>query len=274
MKITLIGAGNVATHLGWALQQAGHEVVGVWSRTLDSAMLLAERLHAQAYSYQEACEPTDSTLPTSDLCIVAVKDDALADVSTHLLPLAPKAIWVHTAGSVPMEVLTGKGALHTGVFYPMQTFSKCKEVRFAEVPLFLEASDDATLQALHHVADSLGTKHYDLDGEGRKYLHLAAVFACNFTNHCYALSAEILQRIHLPFDIMLPLVQETAEKVHHLPPHQAQTGPAARHDAHIIAQQETLLADQPMLRALYKALSDSIEQRINPTHDTIRPTED
>lgn len=256
MKITLIGAGNVATHLGGALVKAGHEVVAVVSRTEASATALAEGLGCPSYAI-DAFRPSSD----SDLFIISVKDDAVAEVAERLIPIAPNAIWVHTAGSLPMSILEGHGAKHVGVFYPMQTFSRTKAVDFSRISLFLESN--TCLDTLQQVATSL-TKHvYQLDSEGRKHLHLAAVFACNFVNHCYALSAAVLHEVGIPFEVMLPLIDETANKVHTLSPRQAQTGPAIRNDHTIMQRQHDLLADSPQLQQIYDLLSQSIQSSLN-----------
>lgn len=254
MTLTLLGAGNVATHLGMALQQAGHRICQVWSRTETSAAWLAERLGCPAVSGMEA------RLLPSDGYIISVKDDALEQVARCFIPQAPEALWLHTAGSMPMDILRGKGTTRIGVFYPMQTFSKHKAVDFSEIPLFLESPAD--MNVLQELAHSLTPKVYQLDSEGRKHLHLAAVFACNFVNHCYALSARVLKEVGVPFEVMLPLVDETARKVHELAPAEAQTGPAIRGDRVVMARHEALLQEERM-REIYHLLSESI----HTTHD-------
>ena len=247
MNIALIGRGRVATHMGKALLKAGHKVVSVNSRTL--AELLQ---HADIY-------------------IIAVKDSALQEVIEHLcsrLQTSAPPFWegmgvgcedplfVHTAGSMPLSVFEGY-ADRCGVLYPMQTFSMDREVDFREIPLFIEASDAASLQQIRALADSISQHVYELSTADRKYLHLAAVFACNFANHCYTLAADVLQKKGLPFDVMLPLVDETARKVHELHPKDAQTGPAARGDQNVMAAQSALLDGR--LQAIYNLMSESIQ---------------
>ena len=254
MTLTLLGAGNVATHLGMALQQAGHRICQVWSRTTASASWLADRLGCPAASGMEA------RLLPSDGYIISVKDDALEQVARCFIPQAPETLWLHTAGSMPLDILSGKGAARIGVFYPMQTFSKFKTVDVSEIPLFLESPTD--MAVLKELAYGLSTKVYQLDSEGRRHLHLAAVFACNFVNHCYALSARVLKEVGVPFEVMLPLVDETARKVHELAPAEAQTGPAIRGDRVVMARHEALLHEERM-REIYHILSESIQT----THD-------
>lgn len=267
MKVTLIGAGNVATHLGQALKKAGHEIVEVWSRTALSAEELATRIGATAKAYgqlptgENAEHPSAAhnrpTLAAADVYLLSVKDDALALVAQHFIPQAPHAIWAHTAGTMPLSVLHGMGATRIGVSYPMQTFSKAKEVDFSKIPLFIEGQN--CKEELWQLAQSITPKVYELDSEGRKHLHLAAVFACNFVNHCYAMSAQTLEQVGIPFEVMLPLIEETADKVHQLTPLEAQTGPAIRGDKNVMARQEALIHDDTM-RSIYQLMSQHIQQ--------------
>jgi predicted short-subunit dehydrogenase-like oxidoreductase (DUF2520 family) len=182
----------------------------------------------------------------------------LTDVVQQLVQGREEQFFAHTAGSMPLELFQGP-AHHYGVFYPMQSFSKERRINFSEVPVFLEASDVQTLTLLKTLSATLTPHIYELSTDERRYLHLAAVFACNFANHCYALSAEILQQHGLPFSVMLPLIDETARKVHYLSPLEAQTGPAIRYDLNVISKQQQLL-DDPAMKELYERLSKSIYQ--------------
>lgn len=252
-RIVLIGAGNVATHLGIALQQAGWEIVQVYSRTDASASELGNRLQVPfVTSMAEVC--TDA-----DVYIVAVKDDALKELIPELVKGREGGLFVHTAGSVPMSVWEDHDIRH-GVFYPMQTFSKQKPVDFRKVPFFLEGDGVETLLMLRGLACSLSEKVYDATSEQRMALHMAAVFACNFTNHMYALSAYLLEKNGLPFDVMLPLVDETARKAHQLAPKDAQTGPAIRKDMNVMNKHLDMLAGEPELKELYEKISKSIQE--------------
>ena len=232
MKVVLIGRGRLATNLLAALQQAGHEVVSINSRTLEGLPLEA------------------------DAFIVAVKDSALEEVIRRATKGREQQLFLHTAGSMPMSLFEGHTSRY-GVFYPMQTFSKERLVDFAEIPVFIEGADPA----IRPLAESISRRVYELSTEARKYLHLSAVFACNFVNHCYALSAELLEQHGLPFDVMLPLIDETARKVHELHPHDAQTGPAVRSDENVIRMQSALLADNPELQQIYELLSLDIHRK-------------
>ena len=229
MRIALIGRGRVATHMGKALLKAGHKVVSVNSRTLAEL-------------------PQDA-----DVYIIAVKDSALQEVISKVTKGREGQLFLHTAGSMPLSVFEGY-ADNAGVLYPMQTFSMDREVDFREIPLFIEGADPR----IRAVAESLSAHVYELSTADRKYLHLAAVFACNFANHCYTLAADVLQKKGLPFDVMLPLVDETARKVHELHPKDAQTGPAARGDQNVMQAQASLLDGKA--KEIYELLSQSIQE--------------
>ena len=233
MKIVIIGRGRLATNLEHALLSAGHEVVSINSRTLEA---LPEE---------------------ADVFVIAVKDAALVDVIRAATKGRENQLFVHTAGSMPMDLFAGLTA-HYGVFYPMQTFSKERLVDFNDISLFLEANDQTSMERLKMLAASLTTHVYELDSEGRKHLHLAAVFACNFVNHCYALSAEVLAAKGLPFSVMQPLVDETARKIHELAPVDAQTGPAVRGDQNVMQMQAAMLAENPNVQHIYEVLSNDI----------------
>lgn len=253
MKIILIGAGNLATHLGKAIFAAGHDVVQVFSRTMQSATALASEVGAQPVSDISAVRAD------ADLYVVSVKDSALAELVPALCKGKETKVFLHTAGSIPMDVFQGM-ALHYGVLYPMQTFSKQREVDFSQIPCFIEANDEHALLLIGDVAHQVSSRVYHLASEDRKYLHLSAVFACNFVNHCYALSQEILEEHGIPFDVMLPLIDETAAKVHELDPKEAQTGPAVRYDENVLRAQGALLKSNPQMKDIYDRMSMSIHK--------------
>lgn len=252
MRIVLIGAGNLATNLGKALFRAGHEIVQVYSRTEVSAKTLATVLK---------CSYTDTlseVVDNADIYIVALKDSVLSSVADLLYERLADKFFVHTAGSLPMDVLP---FIRRGVFYPMQTFSKNKEVDFSVIPCFVEAATEVDTQVLKKLALTISDTVYELDSENRKYLHLAAVFCCNFANHCFSLGANLLkQHGNLPFSVMLPLIDETAAKLYSMSPQEAQTGPAVRWDENVMEKQMQLLAGTPDLQKLYELLSKSIHE--------------
>ncbi len=250
MRIALIGAGNLATNLGKALKNKGLEVVQVYSRTNESASALADIL---ACPYVTAI---DAICCDADLYIVALKDSALAEMAVQIVNRNEGALFVHTAGSMPMDTLPCE---HRGVFYPMQTFSKTKEVDFSEIPIFIEAQNEKDLLVLKQLANTLSRSVYELNSENRKYLHLSAVFCCNFANHCFAIGERILKEHGgVPFEVMLPLIDETARKLHSLSPQEGQTGPAVRWDENVIGKQLSLLDDEPVMQEIYKLMSKSI----------------
>ncbi len=271
MKIVLIGAGNLATHLGKALHAAGHDIVQVFSRTMQSAETLASLLDAEPLT--DIAQVRDD----ADVYIFSVKDSALVqlvaqlcrheadglgeDGAVNALRKAKKGeherVFLHTAGSMPMSVFKGM-AQHYGVLYPMQTFSKQREVDFSIIPCFVEANDEFAQKQIEGLAREISGRVYQLSSEDRKYLHLSAVFACNFANHCYAISQELLEEHGIPFDVMLPLINETAAKVHEMKPKDAQTGPAVRYDENVIGKQSKLLENHPHFKKVYDSMSKSI----------------
>ena len=271
MKIVLIGAGNLATHLGKALHAAGHDMVQVFSRTMQSAETLASLLDAEPLT--DIAQVRDD----ADVYIFSVKDSALVqlvaqlcrheadglgeDGAVNALRKAKKGeherVFLHTAGSMPMSVFKGM-AQHYGVLYPMQTFSKQREVDFSIIPCFVEANDEFAQKQIEGLAREISGRVYQLSSEDRKYLHLSAVFACNFANHCDAISQELLEEHGIPFDVMLPLINETAAKVHEMKPKDAQTGPAVRYDENVIGKQSKLLENHPHFKKVYDSMSKSI----------------
>lgn len=249
MKIGLIGAGNLATQLGKALKRKGHDVVGVFSRTEVSAESLAEKLST-------SWTTSLSEMPDADLYIFSVSDAALPTLVQQFGTLRPHSFCLHTAGSMPLSVFSGK-VKHYGVLYPMQTFSKARDVDFKYIPCFVEAGDENDLFTIRELAQSISSRVIPLSSEQRQKLHLAAVFACNFVNHCYNLGAKLAEKADLPFDVLLPLIDETASKVHTLSPQEAQTGPAIRYDKNVLEKQEAAL-DEENLKEIYQLMSKSI----------------
>lgn len=246
--IVVIGAGNVATHLSQALHGAGHRILQVYSRTRESAQLLASRLGCPYAT------SLDAVRGDAQVYILCVKDSVLEEVARGLQGRIGDALVLHTAGSMPMEVLPYP---RRGVLYPMQTFSRDRQVDFAEIPLFIESATDEPL--LRELAQSISRHVYAMGSEQRKHLHVAAVLACNFVNHMYALSSDVLQEAGIPFEVMLPLIDETARKVHNLSPLQAQTGPAVRFDQNVMQAHEAMLPTD--VREIYRLLSQSIHRK-------------
>lgn len=255
MKIVLVGAGNLATNLGKALLNAGHDILQVYSRTAASAETLAALVGGSPVTELDriTCE--------ADVYILSVKDSVIADIVPVICKGRAQKVFLHTAGSVSSSVFEGM-ALHYGVLYPMQTFSKSRLLDFSDIPCFVEGNDDLAFETVHNLADSISSRVYLLNSEARKHLHLAAVFACNFVNHCYAISADILSKHSIPFDVMLPIIDETARKVHVMSPYEAQTGPALRYDGNVIRMQSEMLKNNPIVKQIYEYMSVSIHHSV------------
>lgn len=250
MKIVVLGSGNVATHLAKALKAKGEEIVQVYSPNLDNAQLLANSLVTEAVNDLKAIKQD------ADLYLISVKDDAIESIAAELETVS--GLVVHTSGTTDIQVLSANVKL-AGVFYPLQTFSKTKEVSFDHIPLCIEANNENQLGVLKKLASKLSTRVYELGGDKRKILHLAAVFACNFPNHLYALANRVLKENDLDFEIIRPLIAETADKVMTNLPENVQTGPAVRADETTINKHLSMLSDMPELQHIYQTLSDSIK---------------
>ena len=252
MKVVLLGAGNLATHLAKALKSNKLEIIQIFSRTIDSAQTLAQQIN---------CDFTNKIAdisPNADLYIYALKDSVLNDVISKTGHF--KGIHAHTAGSVDINIFEGKSKRYA-VFYPLQTFSKTKDVIFADIPIFIEASSSEVEKNMVQLAKTIGCKHHIIDSTQRSQLHLAAVFACNFSNLMYGLAADIVGDANLDFDILKPLINETASKINFLSPIEAQTGPATRFDLDIIEKHKSLISDYPALTDIYDKLSKLIYAR-------------
>lgn len=264
MRLTVIGAGNLASSLAPAIVRAGHTVVQVYSRTRRSADALASAVGASAVT------DLRDVGNSAEVYVLAVSDDAIVTLLPVLCAGKDDKVFIHTAGSVPMSVFGGF-ARHCGVLYPMQTFSKSRTVDMRHVPLFIEASDSRAEETVTAIARSLSDNVTPIDSDGRQRLHIAAVFACNFVNHCYTLAADILAEEGLPFDILLPLIDETTRKAHVLPPLAAQTGPAARGDNAVIDAHTAALAATPDIENVYGALTRSIRLRHATDNNKTKP---
>jgi predicted short-subunit dehydrogenase-like oxidoreductase (DUF2520 family) len=250
MKITLLGAGNVGTHLAIALHKAGFVLHQIYSR---NAQLLPPLSHlCQAGT----CSNLSALLPNSDIYLIAISDNAIASFAQQL-HLPPTAIVAHTSGSMPMSALAGI-AKH-GIFYPLQTFSPNKSVNWATIPLLIQGSDPDTTQTLSQIAAQLSPHIYCLTDEQRTVIHLAAVLVNNFSNHLMTIAHDILQQHQLPFDILKPLILETAQKVQTQLPQQVQTGPAKRGDTQTINKHLQLLQTMPNdIQQLYRDMTQLI----------------
>lgn len=251
-RISFAGAGNVAWHLANRLKAKGFSISRIWSRDIANAQSLAGSCGA------EACEDISSLGQETDLIIIAVADKAIAEIAAGLGHY--EGMLVHTAGSVPMDILA-KHAENYGVLYPLQTFSKGIPVDLHSVPFFTEASSEELLQALNLVAQSLSAKVHFADSRQRLMLHTAAVFANNYTNLMYVISHDILSGSGLPADALHPLMLETARKAVSGDPLSMQTGPARRNDTPTLEKHLAALASNPEYAELYKLLASIISKK-------------
>jgi predicted short-subunit dehydrogenase-like oxidoreductase (DUF2520 family) len=250
-KVIILGAGNVATHL--AINLAPNCFIAqIYNHRLMSAKQLADRVGALT----QAIDSLSALDTDADIYIISVKDDAVAEIANALKGFG--GVWVHTSGSVPPQTLAPITDTY-GVLYPMQTFSKNVDVDMSEVPIFVEGTDATTLSKIKEIAGLLSTHIYDSTPENRMRLHIAAVFACNFTNYLWAQSAEILKGIDLDFSIMQPLIKATLDKAITIDPEQGQTGPARRNDMTVINKHLSLLDGSK--HDIYKTLSQYIIEK-------------
>lgn len=248
IKVVIIGSGNVAQHLVKAFRNSGKaKLVQAFARHPEklSGILPPDRI---AVSYDEIAE--------ADVYIISVSDDAIEAVSAQL-PFSGRLV-VHTSGSVGIDQLHNKN--RRGVFYPLQTFSKNKEVDFNRIPICLESEQEADYKVLEDLALSISPLTYAISSKQRQALHVAAVFVNNFTNHLYALGSDICNENNIPFDILKPLIQETAAKINTLTPIEAQTGPARRNDLKTIQRHLDFITDAGN-KELYTLLTQSIQRK-------------
>lgn len=233
MKIDIIGEGNVGTHLFKAFKECAN-VVLVNSRTF-----LDFRNDSQIY-------------------IICVKDDVVADIAQKIAPLIPSdAVLCHTSGSLDIDILNGIHK-HIGVLYPLQTFSKDVEIDYQNIPFFLEANDLLTKNNLEKTVKLVNERYYFISSEARRKLHIASVFSCNFVNHLWALSEIYLNEADLSFNFLMPLIQETVRKIEKKSPFELQTGPAIRYDKKIINKHLDCLSYNQNMKKLYEDLTNSI----------------
>lgn len=246
MKIVIIGSGNVAYHLSKAFCEKGIEISQIFARNPTSLQAIAEELNI----------PSSSTnLAEADLYIIAVSDDAVHKVSK--LITNENALVAHTSGSLPKEILSG--SFRKASFYPLQTFSKTKSLNYDEIPFFIEAENLADENLLQLLAEKISHNVMVSNYEKRKYIHLTAVFSCNFVNHLFARAKEISDSQDIPFHYFLPLIDETVKKIHTMEPKNAQTGPAVRNDQSILQRHEELIHDEEQLK-IYKTINESIKK--------------
>lgn len=242
MNIVIIGRGNVGSNLQHGFAQKG--------------------VRTQMVSSREGLD----RLPIADVYIYAIRDEALLSVAQKIAEEAilcsnkhlRTALHLHTSGTMPLSVF-GETIPHAGVMYFFQTFSKAKLIDdFSQIPVFVEGKQIDDLSAIFTLAQTLTPRVYEASQHDRERLHVAGVFANNFTNQMYAIAADILRDTHIPFQVLLPLIDQTAEKVHHLPPSEAQTGPAKRKDEQVMRHHLSLLKTEEQ-QQLYRLVSKMIQ---------------
>lgn len=257
MNVTFIGSGNLAWHLAPALDNTDFAVKEVYSPTIRHAAALVEKL------YEATIRPTlDFSLSTSKIFIIAITDDAISEVAQQII-LPENAFLFHTSGSQPLSVLGYAPTPNIGVFYPLQTFSKGKKIEWKDTPIFLESENSETDKVLSAMAKSISKKIHKVSSRERKALHVAAVFASNFTNHMLNLSKEILKKNKLDFELLKPLIVETINKSLAIGPENAQTGPARRGDLEILDHHLEFLKNDEELAEVYRVISQHIVDRYN-----------
>ena len=233
MNIVIIGQGNVATNLDYAFRKKG--------------------IACQMVSSREGLDH----LPAANVYIYAVRDEALPSVVAQVVGVG-KSLHLHTSGTMPITVF-GDDKPHAGVFYPFQTFSKARLIEdFSTVPVFFEARGIDDISAVYSLALTITSRVYEASQHDRERLHVAGVFTNNFTNLMYTMAAELLKNTHIPFSALLPLIDETAAKIHTLSPREAQTGPARRGDENVMNHHLSLLTEEQ--QAIYRLLSDAIQK--------------
>lgn len=249
MKTVIIGAGNVAWHLSHALTAAGMDVVQVFSRSELSAKNLAEKI---------GCDHTtavEEINPHADFYLVSLRDEITAHVIGQL-KFSP-ALIAHTSGTLPISVFPSH-FINTGVLYPLMTFSKTIALENSIIPICVEGSNDKATEEIYKIACALSEKVSKLDHRQRVQLHLAAVFANNFSNHLFSIANELLEEHKISGSMLYPLMQETVRKAIELGAANGQTGPARRSDSEVIEKHLNLLADHPRYREIYRMLTESI----------------
>ncbi|MEI8006606.1 MAG: DUF2520 domain-containing protein [Bacteroidota bacterium] len=253
-NVVIIGAGNLATHLALALHKKGVNVVQVLNRSRQAGERLARRVHAL---YKADLSEAGFK---ADLFILAVSDSAIEDVAGQL-GLKDQFL-VHTSGSVAIEVLSGASS-NTGVFYPLQTFSKNKPVNFSKIPVCIEANTPGNEEKLLQLGRLISNRVLPLSSEQRKVLHMTAVFAGNFSSFMYTIAEDLLKKHDIPFSLLKPLIQQTAATAKHEDVFGRQTGPAIREDAKIMDEHLEMLAEYEVYMDIYDLISKSIIKHKN-----------
>lgn len=254
MRISFIGAGRVATHLAKAFQQH-HKIVEIYSRSIERAELLATQLNSSAVQRWEQMSQE------IDLLVLAISDQSISSVIQEVSTHFKDVLIVHTSGSTHLHALT-EYHWKSGVFYPLQTFSLEREIEWSNTPLFIETHQEQDLVILQNLAEALSQRVYAYDSVQRLSLHLAAVFACNFSNYCYDMAKQVVDAKAVDFSLLYPLILETAKKATVHDPKTVQTGPAVRGDQNILNMHQQMLSDleREDLKQIYALMSQGIQR--------------
>ncbi len=248
IRVVILGSGNVAQHLyAGFLDQKHAKVIQCYNR---------KRLLFHPAQEENSITDDIGSLKEADIYILAVSDIAITPLSAQL-PFKNKLV-VHTSGSVPMKALCNLNK--RGVFYPLQTFSRDKNIDFDSVPICIEAEEEKDVHLLKDLATPLSSKIYEISSDQRNILHVSAVFVNNFTNHLFSIGNAICKEHNIPFEILYPLIQETVQKVIQMNPDQAQTGPAIRKDTKTIERHLNILSD-PLQKEIYQTLTKAIQSK-------------
>lgn len=250
--ISFIGAGNASTHLAKALHKAGINISEIWSYHPENATILADQVKAKV------CTKINSISTKVDLIIISVKDDAMESVIRQL-PAGINSI-VHTSGSMEMKLLKDV-ATNFGVFYPLQSFNKNESIDFKSIPICVEASNDGFSAQLFELAQLISQQVEYVNSSQRAYLHIAAVIANNFTNYMYSTAYDLVTEKKIPFHLLIPLIQNTANRLENSDPFKKQTGPAKRDDDALIQSHLNMLGSNPELKELYQFISERIKKK-------------
>lgn len=257
-SLVLIGSGNVATHLAKQIAQSSYTIKQIYSRNLENAKALKNYLGIQEI---EVLDNLEKIQTDADFYIISVSDNAIESIVNNL-PKSIKGLILHTSGSTDINIFqesSGEDKFENyGVLYPLQTFSKQKEVNFLSIPFNIETNSADNLQKVRELALSLSPKVLELNSKQRMSLHVAAVFSCNFVNHMYVIAEKILKENHLDFELIRPLIRETADKALIQSPKEVQTGPAARKDQIIIQKHIDFLQGKTEISKLYMDISNEI----------------
>jgi predicted short-subunit dehydrogenase-like oxidoreductase (DUF2520 family) len=257
MIISIIGSGNMAHQLALGFENDNIQIESIYSKTPKNAAKLASKLYDTAV--QKNLNFSNSE---ANIFIICVSDAAIEEVAAEI-QLPDNSLLVHTSGSMPLSILNiakKNNFIQIGVFYPLMTLSKDVPVDFSSIPICIEAEDNKTKDILQHLGKKLSKKIYPINSTERQTLHLAAIFASNFTNHLWAISKEILDEENIDFEILKPIIKETLRKALEAEhPADVQTGPAIRNDQGTISSHLKLLKEDKDLQNVYKTMSNSIQ---------------